>query len=45
VEHKRALGEFRKMEMVSDIMAEKDSGQAQQRIRVVVQREAVRADV
>ncbi|KAM0258803.1 hypothetical protein ACHAQJ_003645 [Trichoderma viride] len=45
VEHKRALGESRKIEMVSDIMAEKDSVQAQQGIRVMVHRETARADL
>lgn len=46
VEHKRALHEFRKGEVViSDMMAEKDQVQAEHRIHAVVQSEVAQDDL
>lgn len=45
MEHKRALSEFRKGEVVAfGIMTEKDLVEAQQRIHAVVQSDAVQDD-
>ncbi|KAM0452363.1 hypothetical protein ACHAO4_005574 [Trichoderma viride] len=45
VEHKRALSEFRKGEVMAfDVMTEKDLVEAQQRIHAVVQSEAAQDD-